>query len=113
MFFFCVCEHKGADQLRCNRAVDQCLRFLYIDKIVQFLYCLNPKFQASSHLLLLYNPVCVGPDRKTIKTGVLMTRLIWCEEALVISLVLLLSEARPKKTGLLHMRKQRRRSASR
>ena len=25
---------------------------------------LNPEFQASSHLLWLYSPVCVGPSRK-------------------------------------------------
>ena len=25
---------------------------------------LNPKFQASSHLMLLYSPVCIGPGRK-------------------------------------------------
>ena len=30
---------------------------------MQFLH-LNPKFQASSHLLWLYRPVCVGPGRK-------------------------------------------------
>ena len=34
---------------------------------------LNPKFQASSHLLLLYSPVCVGPGGKPRK---LTTRLI-------------------------------------
>ena len=33
-------------------------------RIVQFLYVLNPKFQASYHLLLLYRPVCVRPSRK-------------------------------------------------
>ena len=33
-------------------------------RIVQFLYFLNPKFQASSHLLWLYSPVCVGPGWK-------------------------------------------------
>ena len=30
-------------------------------KIVQFVYLLNPKFQASSLFLLQYRPVCVGP----------------------------------------------------
>ena len=29
-------------------------------EIVQSLYLLNPKFQASNHLLWLYSPVCVG-----------------------------------------------------
>ena len=38
--------------------------FVFATWIVQFLYCLNLKFQASSHLLWLYSPVCVGPGRK-------------------------------------------------
>ena len=33
-------------------------------RIVQSLYFLNPRFQASSHLLWLYSLVCVGPGRK-------------------------------------------------
>ena len=33
-------------------------------RIVQFLFCLNPKFQASSFFLCLYRPVCVEPVRK-------------------------------------------------
>ena len=60
---FCICEHKDADQLRGNREADQRLCFRYID-IVQSLFFLNPKFQASSHLLWLYSPVCVRPGRK-------------------------------------------------
>ena len=38
--------------------------FVSASRIVQFLIYLNPKFQASSHLLWLYSPVCVGPGRK-------------------------------------------------
>ena len=38
--------------------------FVFASRIVQSLYFLNPKFQASSHLLWLYSPVCVGPGRK-------------------------------------------------
>ena len=38
--------------------------FVFAIRIVQLLYYLNPKFQASSHLLWLYSPVCVGPGRK-------------------------------------------------
>ena len=38
--------------------------FIFATRIVQSLYYLNPKFQASSHLLWLYSPVCVGPGRK-------------------------------------------------
>ena len=38
--------------------------FVFASRIVQSLYFLNPKFQASSHLLWLYSLVCVGPGRK-------------------------------------------------
>ena len=38
--------------------------FVFATRILLSLYCLNPKFQASSHLLWLYSPVCVGPGRK-------------------------------------------------
>ena len=44
---FCLCKNKGADQLPANPAADQHLCFHYI---VQSLYFLNSKFQASSHL---------------------------------------------------------------
>ena len=61
---FCICVNKDADQLRGNCEADQRLCFRYTDEVVQFLYFLNPKFQASSHLLWRYSPVCVGPGRK-------------------------------------------------
>ena len=38
--------------------------FVFATRIVQLLYFLNPKFQASSQLLCLYSPVCVRPVRK-------------------------------------------------
>ena len=38
--------------------------FVFATQIVQSLYFINPKFQASSHLLLPYSLVCVGPGRK-------------------------------------------------
>ena len=50
----CICENKGADQLRGN----QRLCFRYTDRTI------NPKFPASSHIQRLYSPVCVGPVRK-------------------------------------------------
>ena len=53
---------KDADQLRGNREADQRLCFRYTD--TQSLYFLNPKFQASSHLVWLYSLVCVGPGQK-------------------------------------------------
>ena len=64
---FCICENKDADQLRGNSfAVTAKLisAFVFATRIVQTLFFLNPKFQASSHLLWLYSPVCVGPGRK-------------------------------------------------
>ena len=39
--------------------------FVFPTRIVQFLFYLNRKFQVSSHLLWLYNPVCVGPGLKS------------------------------------------------
>ena len=38
--------------------------FVFATRIVLFLYFLNPKFQASTHLLCLYSLVCVGPVQK-------------------------------------------------
>ena len=38
--------------------------FVFATHIVKSLFYLNPKFQASSHLLWQYSPVCVGPGRK-------------------------------------------------
>ena len=35
--------------------------FVFATRIVQFLFFINPKFQASSHLLWLHSLVCVGP----------------------------------------------------
>ena len=57
---FCKCENKDADQLRGNREADQRLCFRHSDSTIPLL----PKFQASSHLLWSYSPVCVGPGRK-------------------------------------------------
>ena len=44
-------------------SADQRLLFVFTVRIVQSIYYLNPKFQASSHLLLLHSPVCVVPRR--------------------------------------------------
>ena len=51
---FCILENKGADQLSGYRAADQRLCFHYVDSTSPL------KFQASSHLLLLYSQICVG-----------------------------------------------------
>ena len=59
---FCICENKDADQLRGNREADHA--FVFATRIVQSLYFLNLKFQASGHLVWLHSPVCVGPGQK-------------------------------------------------
>ena len=59
---FCLCENKDADQLRGNREADQRLCFRFIDSTIPLF--LNPKFQASSHLLYMHSLVCVGPGQK-------------------------------------------------
>ena len=41
---FCMCENKGADQLRGNREADQRLCFRYTDSIIPLL----PKSEISS-----------------------------------------------------------------
>ena len=55
---FCLGENKGADPAKLISA------FVFTTRIVQFLFYLNLKFQASSSFLSLYRPVCVGPGRK-------------------------------------------------
>ena len=52
----CIYENKDADQL--------ISAFVFATRIVQFLFYLNPKFQASSSFLCLNRPVCVRPVRK-------------------------------------------------
>ena len=43
--------------------------FVFATRIVQSLYFLNPKFQASSHLMWMHSLVCVGPGRKPRRPG--------------------------------------------
>ena len=59
---FHKCKNKGADQLCSNCTADQ--RLVFAIMIVQSLFFLNPKFQASSHLLWLCSLVCVAPGWK-------------------------------------------------
>ena len=59
----CICENKDADQLR-GYSAKLISAFVFAKGIVQFLFYLNPKFQASSSFLCLYGLVCVGPVRK-------------------------------------------------
>ena len=59
---FCICENKDADQLRVVTA-KLISTFVFATPIVQSLFFLNPKFQASSHLLWLYSLVRVRPGQ--------------------------------------------------
>ena len=58
----CKDENKDADQLAVTEKLISV--FVFATRIVQFLFYLNPKFQASSSFLCLYRPVCVRPVRK-------------------------------------------------
>ena len=58
----CICQTKGADQLRRN--CEAISAFVFPTWIVQFIYFLNPKFPASKHPQCLYSSVCVGPVLK-------------------------------------------------
>ena len=57
---FCICENKDADQLRSNCAAQLINAVGFPTQIVQPLYFLYTKFQASGHLLWLYSLVCIG-----------------------------------------------------
>ena len=71
---FCICQNKDPDQLKLISA------FVFATWIVQSLFYLNTKFQASSHLQWLYSmavqPSLCGTRSKTPKTGFLTTSLI-------------------------------------
>ena len=72
---FCICENKGADQLRGNREADQRLCFRYIDSTIPLL----SKSEISS--LYPFSVVAqLGLCRtrsETPKTGFLRTRLVF------------------------------------
>ena len=66
---------KTKPQIRCAVTALLISAFVFATSIVQSLFFLNPKFQASNHLLWLYSSVCQHWS-ETPKTGFLMTRLI-------------------------------------
>ena len=55
---------KTKAQVSCAVTAQLISAFVFASKILQFLFFLNLKFQAPNHLLRLYRPVCVRPDRK-------------------------------------------------
>ena len=58
---FCICETKT--QISCAVTAHLISTFVFAIQIVQSLYYLNPKFQASGYLLWLYSLVCVRSGR--------------------------------------------------
>ena len=54
---------KQKTQISCAVTAQLISAFVFDTRIVQFLFYFYPKFQASSLLLSLYRPVCVGPGR--------------------------------------------------
>ena len=58
---FCICENKGADQLRGNREADQRLCFRYIDSTIPLLF----KSEISS----------LKPSSVAVQPGLCWTRL--------------------------------------
>ena len=68
-FFHYELRHEKSAFLRMQKqrrrsAVRKHSTFVFATKIVQSVFFLNPKFQASSHLLWLYRLFCVGPGQK-------------------------------------------------
>ena len=57
----CICENKGADQLRSNCRADQCLCFRYTDSTIPFLFSFEiSSFQPTS-VPVQVGFICVGP----------------------------------------------------
>ena len=57
---FCICENKDADQLRGTAKLISA--FVFATPIVKPLFFLNPKFQASSHLLWFVSDLVENPE---------------------------------------------------
>ena len=69
---FCLCENKGADQLRSK----QLSAFVFATWIVQFLFFLNLEFPVSSHLLIVQLILCLTWSKTQI-VGFLMRSLVY------------------------------------
>ena len=55
---------KTKTHISCTLTAQLISAFVFTIRIVRSLYYINPKFQASSHLLWLYRPVGAGYSRK-------------------------------------------------
>ena len=58
----CIGENKGTDQFAVTAKLISA--FVFATRIVQSLFFLNPKFQASNLFPRLHSSVCVEPTRK-------------------------------------------------
>ena len=56
----CIYENKDADQAVTAQLISA---FVFAIRIILFLFCIYPMFQASSFMLSLYSLVCVRPGR--------------------------------------------------
>ena len=75
---FCICEIKGADQVRDNRAADQHFCFRFIDSAILLL----PKFDISSHSHFFVDVTDMIDDKCFIVTRLIqfVWRLRWSHE---------------------------------
>ena len=82
---FCICENKGADQLRGNHAADQCSCAVTVQLISAFVFCdiqsTIPLLSESESSSLYPSSVVVQPGlcrtrSETPKTGFFGTQLI-------------------------------------
>ena len=91
---FCICENKNADQLRGTREAGQrlCFRYIHVDTTIPLLS--NGSVQFVSGL--------VGNSKDR-----------FCHDVMAHLRVTKAFELRHEKTNVLHMRKQKCRSASR
>ena len=85
---------KTNTQISCAVTAQLISAFVFASQIVQSLFHLNPKFQASSLLLRLYRPVCVRPGPEVIK-------LFSCSTQLRLKFILLINVKMPRTVGIL------------
>ena len=69
---FCIYA-KTKMQISCAVTAQLISAFVFAIRILQSLYYINLKFQASGHLLWLYSPVCVGPGPKSRRPAHIIT----------------------------------------
>ena len=61
--FWHMRKQTSKPQISCAVTAQLISAFVFATWLVQSLFFIYPKFQASSDLLILHSPVCVGPGR--------------------------------------------------